>query len=59
MIPFMNLTGIPGMTELQREQEANSAPINIPNFGFLFGNMVMTQAYVSVLHDNNINPRTH
>ena len=50
MIPFFDLTGIPGMTELEREQEANSEPINITNFGFLFGEKVVTQAYVSICH---------
>ena len=47
MIPFFDLTGIPEMSELKREQEANSEPINIPNFGVPFGNKVVSQAYVS------------
>lgn len=44
-VPYYDLTTFPGVKELNREKDANSEPINIPN-GMLFGDRLVTQAYV-------------
>ncbi len=45
MVPYYDLSDLPGTKELSREKDANSDPINIPR-GMLFGDRIMTQAYV-------------
>ena len=46
-LPFVNLTGFPGVKELDNtEPDATSDPINIPD-GFVFGDEIVTSAYVS------------
>lgn len=46
-LPFFTLDGIPELRELEREEDAASEPINIPN-GFLFGDQYVSIAYVSI-----------
>ena len=48
IIPYFDLEGFPGVTELKREKDANSEPISIPH-GILFGGRIVTTAYVSGL----------
>ena len=45
-IPFLDLQGLPGLSELPREQDANSEPIFIPR-GMIIDDRVVTSVYVS------------
>ena len=47
-VSYFDLEGFSGVTELRREKDANSEPISIP-LGLLFGNRIVTTAYVSTL----------
>ena len=48
LVPYFYLEDFPGVAELKREKDANSAPLGIP-FGLLFGDRVVTTAYVRIL----------
>ena len=48
VVPYFDLEGFPGVTELRRVKDANSDPIIIP-LGLLFGDRIVTTAYVSTL----------
>ncbi len=48
MVPYYSMDDLPGVRELKREKDANSESISIPS-GMLFGNRIVTQAYVRIL----------
>ena len=45
VVPYFDLEGFAGVTELRRVKDANSEPIIIP-LGLLFGDRIVTTAYV-------------
>lgn len=48
-IPFLDLTQFPGVKELDNSQpDSTSQPIHIPKQGLLFGDRLVTTAYVSI-----------
>ena len=46
-LPFFDLSLISGVEELSRQQDSNSDPIELPDFGILFGDEFVKEAYVS------------
>ena len=53
VVPYFDLEDFPGVEELRREKDANSESISIP-LGLLFGDRIVTAAYVSALVDCTI-----
>lgn len=47
-LPFFNLSGIDGLMELPRVQDASSSPIYIPGF-LIYGDNIVKSVYVSRL----------
>ena len=51
LLPFFDLSGVPGVKELPRTQDSNSGPIFIPgpSASLLYGDELITKVYVSVI----------